>query len=173
MSATDPIEKFVRLLTEHQNRLYGYVFSLLGDHSRAADVVQETNLVLWRKIEEFQPDRPFLPWAIAVARFQVMAHLRDRKRDRCLLDTELVELLSDDVEREAERIESTRLALRKCLQGLTTAHRQLIERRYFQSMSISDLADSVSRSAGSVKVALLRVRRELADCVEQRLAAEN
>ena len=54
MAAADKSEQFVRHLTENQNRLYGYVYSLLGDHSRAADVVQETNLVLWRKVGEFQ-----------------------------------------------------------------------------------------------------------------------
>jgi RNA polymerase sigma-70 factor (ECF subfamily) len=102
MDKTEGSEQFVRQLTEHQNRLYGYVYSLLGDHSRAADVIQETNLVLWRKIGEFQMEKPFLPWAFAVVRFQVLAHLRDHKRDRLLLDAELVETFSSEVERQAE-----------------------------------------------------------------------
>ncbi|MDF1745393.1 MAG: sigma factor, partial [Gimesia sp.] len=50
MDQSDNTEQFVQQLTENQNRLYGYVYSLLGDHSRAEDVLQETNLVLWRKI---------------------------------------------------------------------------------------------------------------------------
>ena len=94
VSQAENSEGFVRHLTENQTRLYGYVFSLLGDHARAADVVQETNLVLWRKIDEFQPEKPFLPWAYAIARFQVLAHLRDKSRDRLLLDEELAEVMS-------------------------------------------------------------------------------
>ena len=92
MTRTDKTEHFVQQLATHQNRLYGYVYSLLGDHSRAADVLQETNIVLWRKIDEFQTDKSFLPWAFAIARFQVLAHLRDHNRDRLLLDAELAEL---------------------------------------------------------------------------------
>ena len=165
-------EQFVRQLTEHQNRLFGYVFSLLGDRSRAEDVVQETNLVLWRKIDEFQPDKPFLPWAFAIARFQVLAHLRDRKRDRLLLDAELVEVLSDEAEHKAGQIDVIREALRPCLEQLTDSNRELVKHRYFRAMSMADIAEAVGRNAGAIKVALLRIRRQLAECVEKRMAAE-
>ena len=112
MSEEDRQQKFVVQLTEHQNRVYGYIFSMLGDHTVAADVLQETNLVLWRRSAEWIPDAPFLPWAFTVARFQVLAHVRDRKRERCLLDIELVEALSVDVAAESNRLEQTRDAPR-------------------------------------------------------------
>ncbi len=172
MEHTDNSENFVRHLTEHQNRIYGYVFSLVGDHSRAADVVQETNLVLWRKIGEFKPGKQFLPWAFAIARFQVLAHLRDHKRDRLLLDTNLTETLSTEAESHAEQIDIVREALRPCLKLLTRTNRELVEHRYFQAMSVDDVAESVDRTPGAVKVALLRIRRQLADCVQQRMTAE-
>ena len=169
---SDTSEQFVQQLTENQNRLYGYVFSLLGDHSRAADVVQETNLVLWRKIDEFQQDKPFLPWAFAIARFQVLAHLRDRKRDKVLLDANLAEKLSAEAEQQAGHMDTIRDALRPCMQGLTTTNRELIEKRYFRALSIAEIASAVDRSMGSIKVALLRIRRQLGECVQKRLTAE-
>jgi len=173
MAKADTTERFVQLLTEHQNRLYGYVYSLLGDRSRAADVVQETNLVLWRKIEEFNPEKPFLPWAFAVARFQVLAHLRDHKRDRMLLDAELVEELAGEVEQQAEQIEFVRSALRTCLRKLAETSRELVEKRYFETMAINEIAAMSGKTENAVKVALLRIRRQLAECVQNRIAAEN
>lgn len=173
MDESEIREYIVTQLTEHQNRLYGYVYSLLGDHSRTADVVQETNLVVWRKLDEFQPDKPFLPWAFAIARFQVLACLRDHRKDRLLLDAELIEAMSDEVERKAEQIEAIRGALRHCLRSLTDGNRELVERRYYRGMSMTDIAAAVDRTIGSVKVALLRIRRQLADCVQKRLAAEH
>jgi len=165
-------EQFVRSLTEHQNRIYGYVYSLLGDHSRAADVVQEVNLTLWRKISEFDSDRPFLPWAFAIARFQVLAHLRDQKRDRLLLDAELAESLSEDFEQASNQFDSIRVALRACMSELGAENRSLIEQRYFKSKSAAEVADSSGRTTGAVKVALLRVRQALSKCVERRIAME-
>lgn len=165
-------EQFVRSLTEHQNRIYGYVYSLLGDHTRAADVVQEVNLTLWRKISEFDSDRPFLPWAFAIARFQVLAHLRDLKRDRLLLDTELAESLSGEFEKASNQLDSIRIALRTCMQELSLENRNLIEHRYFKSMSVAEVADNSGRTSGAVKVALLRIRQQLSSCVQRRIAAE-
>ncbi len=170
MGQSDPTEQFVQRLAENQNRLYGYVYSLLGDHNRTADVVQETNLVLWRKLVEFHPEKPFLPWALATARFQVLAHLRDRKRDRVLLDPELVDLLSEEAQHQAGQVDALREVLRVCLQRLTPGNRDLIERRYYRAMPIAEIAVAVERTATSVKVALLRIRRKLAECVRQQLA---
>ncbi|MEM9588235.1 MAG: sigma-70 family RNA polymerase sigma factor [Planctomycetota bacterium] len=172
MDQTSRSEQFVRQLTEHQNRLFGYVYSLLGDHARSADVVQETNLVLWRKIDEYDPTRPFLPWAFAIARFQVMANLRDSGRDRVLLDSELAETIGAEAEQQSADVDDIRLALPGCMQRLTEANRQLIQKRYFESRSIAEVAQSTGRSVGSIKVALLRIRRQLAECLQRHLASE-
>lgn len=172
MTQPEHTEQFVQQLTESQNRLYGYVYSLLGDRGAANDVVQETNLVLWRKLNEFDPDRPFLPWAFAVARFQVLANLRDKKRDRLLLDADLAEKISDDVESTSGSLDSVREALRACLQKLPAPSRELVQQRYLQTMSVADVAASLGRTVGATKVALLRARKHLATCVQKTLAAE-
>lgn len=166
-------EVFVRQLTEHQTRLYGYVFSLVGDHSRASDVLQETNLVLWRKLPEFDASKPFLPWAFSVARFQVMAHLRDRSRDRLLLDEGLADKICAEAETQSEDLDGTRYALRGCLQALSPANRKLIESRYSLQATMTQLAEQTNRSVGAIKVALLRIRRQLAECVQRKLAEES
>ena len=165
-------EQFVQQLTENQNRIYGYVFSLLGDHHRAADVVQETNLVLWRKVDQYDSARAFLPWAFGIARFQVLAAVRDQRRDRLLLDAELVAILASEVDTAASQMDVFRESLRPCLKSLTRQNREMIEHRYFESESVATIAQSAGRTVGAVKVALMRVRRHLADCVEKRLAAE-
>lgn len=170
MTESEKTEFFVQQIAEHQNRLFGYIFSMLGDHARASDVVQETNLVLWRKKDEFQSGEPFLPWALAIARFQVLAHVRDRGRDRCLLDAELVAALAVETEQQVEYLETIQHSLRLCLAELTPNNRELIRQRYFRSASINEIASALDRGVSSVKVALLRVRRRLADCVRQRMA---
>ncbi|MEO1526184.1 MAG: sigma-70 family RNA polymerase sigma factor [Planctomycetota bacterium] len=162
-------ESFVRQLTENQPRLYGYVYSLIGDHNKASDVLLETNLTLWRKLDQFEHDKPFLPWAFSIARFQVMASIRDQGRDRMLLDPELVDLLSGEVERGAERLENVRLSLRECLQSLAPKNRQLIEHRYFRGLPIGKIAETAERSVSAIKTSIMRIRRELAKCVERKL----
>ncbi len=165
-------DTFVQYLTAAQNRLYGYIFSLLGDHHRANDVLQETNLVLWRKASEFRPGSDFIPWSFAIARFQVMAHLRDRGRDRFLLDPEVAELIDADVVEEAGHFAETQAALRACLSKLPERSRSLIDLRYFSRQSIRELAEGAKKSEEAIKVALLRIRRGLRDCLQRQLQEE-
>lgn len=169
MSDTEQTENFVQQLTESQGRLFGYVYSMLGEHSRAMDVVQETNLVLWRKKAEFRHGAPFMPWALTIARFQVLAHVRDQGRDKCLLDTELVAALSAETEQQADQLETMRLALRKCMSDLPNEKMMVLRLRYYRSMPIAEIAKSMGRGTDAVKVALLRLRRGLADCMHRRM----
>ena len=171
--AANQQEEFVQLLTQNQNRIRAYIFSLVGDHTRAADILQETNLVLWRKIEEYDPQKSFLSWSFAIARFQVLAHIRDRKRDKVVLDEELIELIGKDAEEKVGQLESVQLALKSCLQKLSEKSLELIESRYFKSRSIAQVAESSGKTVGALKVALMRVRKQLGSCIQNQMAGEN
>ena len=39
-------DEFLKLITEFQGRLFGFILSLLGDADQANEVLQETNLAL-------------------------------------------------------------------------------------------------------------------------------
>ena len=121
---------------------------------------------------EYEPDREFLPWAFGIARYQVLAHIRDQKRDRLLLDAELVESMCMAAETNAGNLEEVRSALRFCLESVTADNRGLLDRRYSRSMAIAEISAEVKRSVSAVKVALMRTRQQLAKCVQRRLAVE-
>ena len=174
MSGHDPTEVFIQSLTESQNRLYGYIFSLVGDHHAAADVLQECNLVLWRKFGEFREGSEFIPWAFGIARFQVMAHLRDAKRAKArFVDADIVELLHEEVEAQAGGFEELRASLRQCVGKLAPGSRELVESRYFRKLAIQAIADETERNLSAVKVALMRVRRALRECIERQMRKVN
>ena len=44
--------EFIQLLTSNQSRLFAYTLSMLGDRQQAHDVMQETNMILWRKADQ-------------------------------------------------------------------------------------------------------------------------
>ena len=170
MPSQDPTEHFIQSLTESQNRLYGYIYSLLGDHHAAADVLQECNLVLWRKFGEFREGSEFIPWAFGIARFQVLAHLRDAKRAQArFVDADLAELLHEEAAAQAGEFEELRAALRQCVGKLAPSSRELVERRYFRKLAIQAIADETERNLSAVKVALMRVREALRECIERQM----
>ena len=62
--------------------------------------------------------------------------------------------------------------LRKCLEELTARVRTMIDLRYSGCQSIDEIAASLSWTPASIKVALSRARRTLADCLGRRLRRE-
>ena len=162
-------ERIVGLIARHQPDLHRYILSLLPDRMLADDVLQETNLVLWRKAAEYDPAQLFLPWAFTIAFFQVKAARRDAGRDRHVFDDSLVEILA--VEHQADAPSGDlEAALEKCLGELSESNRHLILARYQPGASVQDLAAERKQTPTALSLALLRIRKALETCIERKLA---
>lgn len=162
-------DQYFLAITAIQNRLYAYILSLLADPVAAQDVLQETNLVLIRKSDDFQINASFESWAYNTARFQVLAHLRDRKRDRLVLHKAFAEKLAPPAEVMAEETERRIQLLGGCVERLSDEHKTLLHKRYGKEASIATLAEELGKTASAMKQVLYRIRNLLAACVEERL----
>lgn len=167
---TPPDKEFVYLLTDWQNRLFGYLVTLLGNLHDARDVLQETNLVLLRKIDDFVPGTEFGAWARKTAYYQALAFLRDRKRDRHLFDDELLALLADEAGDAAHDDDERGLALRACLAQLPEDQRQIISLRYHEEIPVRQLAADFGKKESAMKMMLMRIREALQACIESKLS---
>jgi RNA polymerase sigma-70 factor (ECF subfamily) len=165
------MSQFVERLTEAQSALYGFLHTLLPGDPHLADVLQETNRVLWRKAADYDPKRPFLPWALTVARFEVLAHRKRLARDRLVFDEALVGQIAEDYERLSAR-DGALQALERCLQKLPVHQRALVDQRYVHGESVNEIAARQGRAANAVSALLYRIRGLLAECVDRTLARE-
>ena len=161
-----PDKEFVYQLTDCQNRLFGYLVTLLGSVTDAQDVLQETNLVLWRKIDTFTTGSDFDAWARKCAYFQALAFLRDRKRDRHLFDEDLLAQFADETPDVRHEASDQILALLDCLMRLPERSRQLISLRYGQNKSVHELAEVIGKKESATKMMLMRIRQSLHCCLQ-------
>ena len=178
LPVTSPDPSFDNLLEAHQPRLYGYILSLTGQSATAKDVLQETNLVLWRKAETFRPGTNFTAWAIRVAHFQVLSQRQRQRRDqsRLVFDDALMELMAGESEEEAlaqdNRTQALKVraeALQDCLLKLPPRQRDLVRRRYLDGQSVAVLSEALGEPANRISQILFRARKGLLDCLSVRL----
>ncbi len=163
-------ERLVGSLTANQGRLYAYILSLTADADAAHDVLQQTNLVLWRKVSEWPDDAPFMAWACRVAYYEVLSHRRDQHRDRLTFDESLLARLAEESpERGDAEGDPRQRALRKCMARLSEDHRRLLEERYAGAGTVGEIARSRGWTVGSVSQALYRIRQDLLACMRHRL----
>jgi RNA polymerase sigma-70 factor (ECF subfamily) len=141
----------------------------LTRHQPAREVLQATCVKLWQKAVEWNPDTPFLPWAFTVARFVALSHVRDRMRDRLVLDEDVVLAMADETEDAAEAFSERREALELCLRRVKAEQREMLRAHYIEGRSVRDIAQSTGRGESAIKMTLLRVRQLLSDCIETRL----
>lgn len=167
----EQMSQFVERLTAAQSALYGSIHTLLAGSPDAADVLQEANRVLWRKAATYDVARPFLPWALTVARFEVLAHRKRLSRDRLVFDDELLGQIAAEYERQSARGGALH-ALEHCLQKLPPAQRELVEQRYLRGESVHDIAARQGRAANAVSALLYRIRSLLATRVDHTLAQD-
>ena len=103
----DNHEEFVLLMTRHQRKIWWFINSLLPAPNAADDVLQETSLVMWRKWDQFDHDREFLPWACGIARLQVLKFVRQHRAKRQYLDETVMGEVADIASnnwRESKRV---------------------------------------------------------------------
>lgn len=163
--------EFVQLLTKAQLGLLRYITALVGNPEEASNILQETNLLLWEKFDEFEFGTNFDAWATKVAYWQVRAYVRDRHRDRLVFSEDLVTQLAEHGDAAAE-VDATVTALRGCLQHLRDSDYELIRLYYNDGFSVQRLSGHLGKSPSAIKGMLLRARRALRACIEQRLPRE-
>jgi RNA polymerase sigma-70 factor, ECF subfamily len=160
-------ESFVQLLTAEQTRLFRYVTMLIGDVNDASNILQQTNLVLWRKADDYQETMSFSLWSRKVAYYTTLSFIRDKRRDKLVFDEDVLEQLAarpavaDDDE--------ARVALRHCLGALPSNSLELLHQRYWPGKSIGEMARQRGKSEGAIKMALMRIRQTVGECIERQM----
>jgi RNA polymerase sigma-70 factor (ECF subfamily) len=168
--AERPGDEFVQLFTRHQRRLFLYILAQVANPVDAEEILQETNLVIWKKCDQFEPGTYFFAWSSRIARLEVLKFLERRQRERIRFRTDLVELIAEEALADPVHQEERRQALSECLGKLSVRDRKLIEQRYAPGTSGKGLAEQLGRPANSVYQSLGRIRRTLLECISRRLA---
>jgi RNA polymerase sigma-70 factor, ECF subfamily len=162
---------FIRLFLEAEKDLLRYVMVLIPNVADARDVVQEAAVALWDKIDLYDPDKPFAPWACRFALNEAKMFLRKKARQNRLTD-EVVDLLEIERMENADRLDARKHYLRECLRTLPSKNAELVNDYYFNELSVEELGKRLERSIDAIYKTLQRVRQALHACIEKNLQME-
>jgi RNA polymerase sigma-70 factor (ECF subfamily) len=158
------------LYDRHSRAVFSLVLRILQQAALAEEIVQDVFLQLWRNAHQYQAGRGALaPWLLTLARNRALDHLRlkrekQRRREDALDVVEPCDFRAPDPEsavdqqRQAERV-------RSIMGSLPASQRRAIELAFFDGMTHSEIAASMSEPLGTVKSwirnGLARLREEL------------
>ena len=164
--------RFLRSFTANESAIRAYVRRMVPTRADADDVMQETSVVLWKKFDTFREDGDFRAWAFGVARFEVLAWLRDKARDRLVLNEDVITMIADEAGDDEPRLERQREALEDCLAKVAPDQRQLLMQAYSEDSRIQDVARQSGRTVPGFYQWLHRMRKLLLECIRRDMARE-
>ncbi len=164
--------RVTRLWTLAQPKVSAFVTSVVRDFKDRDDLVQDIAVAVFESFDKYDPERPFVQWAMGVARNQFKNYLRQRQRHLAVFDPETVEALEYAfADLPAEAVHELDF-LQECLRKLDDKGRRLCELRYQEDMKPAAISEAIKMSGTAVRKSLQRIREQLRACVERRVASE-
>ena len=161
---------FEILVRENEAMLMTYLRAAVRNQAVVEDLFQETMLVAWRKLSEFDRSCPFGPWIRGIAAKLIMAHFRKAKSDIMITGCDALEYLSQLIEhihdRAGDTWEQKINALRLCIDALPDRYKHMIQLRYFEDQPASKISGITKIALETVRKRLQRARLQLLDCLK-------
>jgi RNA polymerase sigma-70 factor (ECF subfamily) len=163
---------FDELLSRSQDKIFDYIFYMVKDEDLANDLFQETFLKLITKLRDgrYVNSGKFICWAMRISHNVIIDYFRAIKSSKIVdqgEDNDLSNLRGDtifDSNRESELTNAQVLKdVRRLMDNLPEAQREVVYMRYFQDLSLKEIAEqtnvSINTSLGRMRYALMNMRK--------------
>lgn len=158
--------------TRAQPAVDRFIRGFVRDRIVAEDVLQEVALIVVDRFEKYDDSRPFVAWALGIARNVVLSHLRSTYRDQHVEFSDAVIRVAESIERMEPQAEQMKEALAECIRGLHGRSRKALLLRYSEDLGLNQIAERMGLTSSNIGVLMHRVRARLRDCIERRLESE-
>ncbi len=158
------VEAYGELVRRHQTSVFNVCYRLLADLAEAEDMSQEAFVRAHRRLDTFDPERPFGPWIRRVAANLCLNRLQLKLPTQVGLEDE-DDLPATDPPPGPEQIHEAHersQAVRAAILSLPPHYRAVVELRHFHDLSYEEIARALRLPVSDVRSHLFRARRQLA-----------
>ena len=147
--------------------VYSLILSIVRDAGTAEDLVQETFLRVWNRVQAFDAQRGALgSWLLAVARNRAIDHIRSSgaRMSRNAFELEEREHPALFLDMEQVLFDSAQARLvRDALSKLNENQKKVIELAYYEGLSQTEMAERMGQPLGTVKTWVRSALKSLRD----------
>jgi RNA polymerase sigma-70 factor (ECF subfamily) len=169
----DP-QALAELYDRYGRLTYSLILRVVRDTAIAEDLVQETFLRVWNRVQGFDGGKGSIgPWLLAVARNRAIDYLRStsgRERNAVEFDETDHPALYTDMEHDLLSSDNARV-LKTAMEKLSPNLRQVIELAYFEGLTQTEMAERMGQPLGTVKTWVRSALKNLRDDLSAVVAA--
>ena len=163
-------EAFGELVQRYERRVLKVIRRFVPDQEFATDLVQESFLRAWERMEQFDPSRRFGPWLFRLAVNLTYDHLRKvRRRGRWALFTDAGEdRTPDPAVGDPRKVLDLAQEVQTVLAEIPEAYRTVLVLRDLEGFCTSDVATVTDRSEATIRWRLAEARKMFREAWERR-----
>lgn len=168
----ETINDFLQLLTANHHRIYGYILSLAPVRMHADDLMQEATLIMWKKFSEFKKGSDFVSWGIAIARYLILNHRKNKNNQVLHLEDHVFQCIEARSEAYMKDVDRRVDALKHCVKKLSSQDRLLLRLRFESEIPAKIIAERLGKKFQTIYKSLSRIQCILARCIRRTLITE-
>lgn len=158
------------LIERHQAKVYGFIYSKVGDTTISDDIFQDTfiKVIKTLKTNAYNEEGKFLPWLMRIAHNQTIDFFRKNKKMPMQRETEeysIFNFMSDSAQNiEGKLIEfQVEKDLKRLVESLPKDQREVLKMRFYDDLSFKEIADitgvSINTALGRMRYAVINLRK--------------
>lgn len=159
--------RFEQVYAAHRAGILGYALRRTADPQDAADVLAETFLIAWRRLEDVPHGGTARLWLYGVARRVLANHHRGERRRSALVDGLAGQLRIDLTAHRAPRWEGEEAAIAAAFGELSENDRELLSLVGWEALDHAEIAAVLGCSRNAVRIRLHRARRRFARALDR------
>lgn len=142
-------DAFRELVEKYQSALLNYLYRFTGKYEIAEEIVQDTFLVVFQKINKFDTSGSFRAWLYAIATNHASNYLRKHSP---IYNNDILLSACDHLDPSQQTIEKERAAaVQTALKSLPEKQRAIFILRFYQQFSYEEIAETLQCPIGTVK----------------------
>lgn len=159
-------EAFRLLINRFQHKAFGLAFRLLGDEEEAKDVVQESFIRIWEKINTYKTNEKFSNWMYKIVSNRAIDVIRSRQRKPVSYfsaEQNLLEKFQDEIELEDVKLENRELGQLITLLTKSLPEKQslIFSLRDLQGMDVDEVMTISGQTESQIKSNLYHARKSI------------
>ena len=158
------------LVVKHKQKLFGFIYSKVGDRQLAEDIFQDTFIKVIRTLKKgnYNDEGKFLPWVMRIAHNLVIDYFRKSNRLPKFNRTDefdIFSVLSDDTKNKESEIIQEQLygQITGLIQYLPKDQREVLNMRIYNELSFKEISEntgaSINTVLGRMRYALINMRK--------------
>ncbi|ARN57481.1 sigma-70 family RNA polymerase sigma factor [Sedimentisphaera salicampi] len=162
-------EQFTQKILTESKFIYQYIIFLVPNASDAEDILQETTLIMWRKLDTYDDNSSFVGWGRGIARNCIRNFWRKKRRMNYLGD-DLVKLIEEESFSGGNNETQQEKLLQECIQLISKNERKMLFMRYEKGSTLKEIACNLGMSINMTFRKLARIHDTLARCIGRKIS---